>query len=70
MHETHPPLQTLPLPQCQCVSLGDHRDYVDFAVDGLHKLHIQWLQANNVNDKEKKKHWSESFQGDVWFTYS
>lgn len=55
MHETHPPLQTLPLPQCQCVSLGDHWDNVDFAVDGLHKFHVQRLQTNNVNDNKGEK---------------
>lgn len=43
MHDTHPPLETIPLSQCQGVSLGDNWDYVDFAVDGLHKFHVQRL---------------------------
>lgn len=50
--KTHPPLQAVPLPQCQRVGLGNDWDYVDFAVDGLHELHIQRLQADRERDLE------------------
>ena len=45
---THPPLQTIPLFQCECVRLGDDGDDVDLAVYGLHELHIQRLQADSM----------------------
>ena len=44
---THPPLQTVPLFQRECVRLGDDGDDVDLAVDGLHELHVQRLQADS-----------------------
>lgn len=43
LHHAHPSLQTIPLPQRERVSLGNDWNYVDFAVDGLHELHIQGL---------------------------
>lgn len=55
-HQTYPPLQAIPLLQRQCVGLGNDWDYVDFAVDGLHKLHIQRLQTSKEKDyKEDNK---------------
>lgn len=54
-HQTHPPLQAIPLPQCQCVSLGNDWDYVDFAVDGLHELHIQRLQTSEEKEEDKEQ---------------
>ena len=50
VRQTYPSLQAIPLPQCQCVSLGNNWDNVDFAVDGLHKLYIQRLKTS----KEKE----------------
>lgn len=52
VQDTHPPLQTIPFPQCQCVSLGDNWHDVDFAVDGLHELHVQRLQTNSEGEEK------------------
>ena len=56
VRQTYPPLQAIPLPQCQCISLGNNWDNVDFAVDGLHKLYIQRLKTSK--EKEKRNNYN------------
>lgn len=52
LYQTHPSLQAVSLPQCQRVSFGNDWDNVDFAVNGLHELHIQRLKTGKNTEPE------------------
>lgn len=54
--DPHPSLETVSLSQRERVGFGDHRNDVDFAMDGLHKLNIQRLQAGKKQAHRNTNH--------------